>query len=77
MLIDKPAASLKIKPHSLKNMKIDLIIAYLQRYEFGHERDFVPIDMSKRAEMYRSVQPGKKKNEHKLQNEEALPAAVS
>lgn len=23
-------------------MKIDLIIAYLQRYEFGHERDFVP-----------------------------------
>ncbi|WP_207423351.1 B12-binding domain-containing radical SAM protein [Desertivirga brevis] len=23
-------------------MKIDLIIAYIQRYEFGHERDFVP-----------------------------------
>lgn len=23
-------------------MKIDLIIAYVQRYEFGHERDFVP-----------------------------------
>lgn len=23
-------------------MKIDIIIAYLQRYEFGHERDFVP-----------------------------------
>jgi radical SAM superfamily enzyme YgiQ (UPF0313 family) len=23
-------------------MKIDFIIAYLQRYEFGHERDFVP-----------------------------------
>lgn len=23
-------------------MKIDIIIAYVQRYEFGHERDFVP-----------------------------------
>ena len=23
-------------------MKIDIIIAYMQRYEFGHERDFVP-----------------------------------
>jgi hypothetical protein len=23
-------------------MKIDIIIAYLQRYEFGHEKDFVP-----------------------------------
>lgn len=23
-------------------MKIDFIIAYVQRYEFGHERDFVP-----------------------------------
>ena len=23
-------------------MKIDTIIAYLQRYEFGHEKDFVP-----------------------------------
>lgn len=23
-------------------MKIDIIIAYIQRYEFGHERDFVP-----------------------------------
>ena len=23
-------------------MKIDLIIAYVQRYEFGHEKDFVP-----------------------------------
>lgn len=23
-------------------MKIDIIIAYICRYEFGHERDFVP-----------------------------------
>ena len=23
-------------------MKIDIIIAYMQRYEFGHEKDFVP-----------------------------------
>lgn len=23
-------------------MQIDIIIAYLQRYEFGHEKDFVP-----------------------------------
>ena len=23
-------------------MKIDIIIAYVQRYEFGHEKDFVP-----------------------------------
>lgn len=23
-------------------MKIDIIIAYLKRYEFGHEKDFVP-----------------------------------
>lgn len=23
-------------------MKIDIIIAYIKRYEFGHEKDFVP-----------------------------------
>lgn len=23
-------------------MKIDIIVAYIQRYEFGHEKDFVP-----------------------------------
>lgn len=23
-------------------MKIDIILAYIQRYRFGHEKDFVP-----------------------------------